>query len=57
MSHTLLAIFEEIINKMIPYISKVNDNKDYLTAGLLLEELNVKEFEKTKVIPSNKLFL
>jgi len=43
-----LSIFEEIINKMIPYISKVNDNKDYLTAGLLLEELNVKEFEKTK---------
>jgi len=43
-----LSIFEEILNKMIPYISKVNDNKDFLTSGLLLEELNVKEFDKTK---------
>jgi hypothetical protein len=43
-----LSIFEEIINKMIPYISKVNDNKDYLTSGLLLEELNVKDFDKVK---------
>lgn len=44
-----LAIFEEIINRMIPYISKMHDNKDFLTSGLLLEELNVKEFDKTKV--------
>jgi len=43
-----LSIFEEMVNKMIPYIAKVNDNKDYLTTGLLLEELNVKEFDKTK---------
>jgi len=48
-----LSIFEEIINKMIPYISKVNDNKDYLTAGLLLEELNVKEFDKSKISGPN----
>ena len=39
-----------MVNKMIPYIAKVNDNKDYLTTGLLLEELNVKEFDKTKVL-------
>jgi len=43
-----LSIFEEILNKMIPYISKVNDNKDYLTSGLLLEELNVKDFDRIK---------
>jgi len=48
-----LSIFEEIINKMIPYISKINDNKDYLTAGLLLEELNVKDFDKVKNIHLN----
>ena len=49
-SNFSIAIFEEMVNKMIPYIAKVNDNKDYLTTGLLLEELNVKEFDKTKVI-------
>jgi len=27
----------------------MHDNKDYLTSGLLLEELNVKEFDKNKV--------
>lgn len=48
-SKSFIAILEEIINKMIPYISKINDNKDYLTTGLLLEELNVKDFEKSRV--------
>lgn len=48
-----LSIFEEMVNKMIPYIAKVNDNKDYLTTGLLLEELNVKEFDKTKASTIN----
>jgi len=42
-----------MVNKMIPYIAKVNDNKDYLTTGLLLEELNVKEFDKTKASTIN----
>jgi chromosome segregation ATPase len=43
-----LSIFEDIINRMIPYVSKINDNKDFLTTGLLLEELNVKDFDKIK---------
>jgi len=38
---------------MIPYISKVNNNKDYLTSGLLLEELNVKEFDKSNKVMIN----
>lgn len=45
----LLAIYEAMINKLIPYISKINDNKDFMTSGLLLEELNVKDFEKQRV--------
>jgi len=48
-----LSVFEEMINRMIPYISKVHDNKDFLTSGLLLEELNVKEFDKAKVAGPN----
>lgn len=38
---------------MIPYISKVNDNKDFLTSGLLLEELNVKDFDRIKNVGLN----
>ncbi len=35
---------------MIPFISKINNNQDFLTSGLLLEELNIKDFEKNKVL-------
>ena len=38
-----------MISKLIPYVSKVNDNKNFMTSGLLLEELNVKDFDKTRV--------
>lgn len=30
---------------MLPYIAKINNNKDYLTAGLLLDDIPAKEFE------------
>jgi hypothetical protein len=38
-------ILENLVVRMVPYISKVNQNKEFAT-GLLLEELNVKEFDK-----------
>jgi len=41
-----LSIFEAMINKLIPYISKKNNNKNFMTSALLFEELNVKQLKK-----------
>jgi hypothetical protein len=40
---------------MLPYISKINNNKDYLTAGLLLEEIPAKEFDTIKASQIEKV--
>ncbi len=44
-----IAIFEAMINKLIPYISKKNNNKNFMTSALLFEELNVKQLKKQGV--------
>ena len=44
-----LSVFEAMINKLIPYISKKNNNKNFMTSALLFEELNVKQLKKQGV--------
>jgi hypothetical protein len=50
----LLEILENLVVRLIPYMSKINQNKDFAT-GLLLEELNVKEFDKPHNVNFNNL--
>jgi len=50
-----LSVFEAMISKLIPYLSKMQNNKNFMTSGILLEELNVKQFDKPKLgIPNIK---
>ena len=38
---------------MIPYISKIHEVRDFMTTGLLLEEVPDKSFEKSRGVSNN----
>ncbi len=39
-----LEVLDSAVNLMIPFISKINDNKDFMLTGLLLDEMDPKDF-------------
>ena len=44
-----LAVLETAVNRMIPFISKLHGEEDFLLSGLLLDDVPRKEFDTKRV--------